>query len=190
MTFPQFSLAQKEKVLKILAVVRVNTQFKKGNNKGLKTEFKKGYIPWNKGKKAVQKYNTERNNKISKTIKKLILDGKWIRNYQKSPNKLELFFIGFIKKFNLPFLYTGNGKIWIENCNPDFVHKKKRIAIELFGDYFHNPILNKSLKYSQTEKGRKEIFARNNWKLIIFWEKDIKNIDKTELCNLITQQAV
>ena len=66
-------------------------------------------------------------------------------------------------------------KFWIENINPDFVESNgRKIAIEVFGDYYHNPLLKKGLKWSRTQPGREEIFKKYGWKSLILWEHEIK----------------
>lgn len=97
----------------------------------------------------------------------------------KKPTKPEQKLIKLINKHNLPFKYVGNGKFWIENINPDFIDGNgKKICIEMFGDYWHNPFKLIGLKWSATEKGRKEILAKYGWKCLIIWESELKNEKK------------
>jgi len=38
---------------------------------------------------------------------------------------------------NLPYQYVGDGQIWIDRMNPDFIHSTKKEVIEIFGCWFH-----------------------------------------------------
>lgn len=98
---------------------------------------------------------------------------KWL---YRRPTKPEEQFISLCKKYALPFKYVGNGKFWIENINPDFVNcNGEKIAVEIFGSYWHNPELNPNIKYERTFTGRKEILRRYGWECIIFWDYEVNN---------------
>lgn len=103
------------------------------------------------------------------------------RKAQKNHNhhtKPELIFEEICKKHNLPFKYTGDGSFWIHNINPDFVEcNGKKIAVEIFGDYWHSPLLNRNLRENATLFYRKKILKKYGWKLIVFWESDLKRPD-------------
>lgn len=102
-------------------------------------------------------------------------------NIPKSYTQPERKFIEICEKHNLPFKYTGNGSFWIENLNPDFVDcNGQKIAVEVFGDYWHSPLLNKKIKHYQTYDGRKKILGKYGWKLIVLWESDLKRHDAEE----------
>ena len=103
------------------------------------------------------------------------------RRIPKSYTLPERIFIEMCEKHNLPFRYTGDGSFWIENLNPDFVDcNGQKIAVEVFGDYWHSPLLNKKIKYYQTHNGRKKILGNSGWKLIVLWESDLKRHDAEE----------
>lgn len=99
------------------------------------------------------------------------------RKIQTHHTKPELIFEQICKKYDLQYKYTGDGSFWIgknPSVNPDFVNcNGKKIAIEIFGDYWHSPLLNRNLDYNRTYKGRKEILKKYGWKLVIFWESDL-----------------
>ena len=103
------------------------------------------------------------------------------RKHRKIPThhtKPEVIFEQICKKHNLPFKYTGDGSFWIKNINPDFVEcNGKKIAIEIFGDYWHSPLLNYRLKEDRTLSYRKKTLKKYGWKLIVFWESDLKRVD-------------
>lgn len=92
--------------------------------------------------------------------------------------KPERIFEDICKKNNLPFKYTGDGDFWIQKINPDFVEcNGKKIAVEVFGDYWHSPLLNYRLREDRTLYYRKKILNKYGWKLIVFWETDLLRKD-------------
>lgn len=91
------------------------------------------------------------------------------------PTRPEKMFMELTKEFKLPYDYVGDGKFWIGNLNPDFIHKNSKKVIEIFGDYWHNPGLNKHCKESNTERGRKKTFKKQGYACIIIWEKDFNS---------------
>ena len=103
------------------------------------------------------------------------------RKFQSHHTKPELIFEEICKKYNLPYKYTGDGSFWIGNnpsVNPDFVEcNGKKLAIEIFGDYWHSPLLKRNMRYSQTYRGREKILKKYGWELIVFWETDLLRKD-------------
>ncbi len=103
------------------------------------------------------------------------------RQNQRFPIKntnAEISFKQICDKNNLPFKYTGDGSFWIGNINPDFIHiNGKKIVVEIFGDYWHSPLLRPNMGYYQTYEGRKNKLKKFGWKLIVFWESDLKRVD-------------
>ena len=87
----------------------------------------------------------------------------------------ELIFERICKKYSLPFRYVGDSSFWIENINPDFIEcNGKKIAVEIFGDYWHSPLLNQQIEWNRTYEGRKAILKKYGWDVIILWESDLK----------------
>lgn len=103
------------------------------------------------------------------------------RKAQRMPThhtKPEYMFEEICNNNNLPFKYTGDGSFWIHNINPDFIEcNGKKVVIEIFGDYWHSPLLNRNLKKHRTLSYRKKILKRYGWKLIVFWESDLNRED-------------
>lgn len=91
------------------------------------------------------------------------------------PTKPERKMMDLIKKHNLPFIYTGDGKVIIESLCPDFMDNdgSKRI-IEVFGRVFHDTHIRR-IPYIQTEKGRKEIFSKLGFRTLILWEEELED---------------
>lgn len=102
---------------------------------------------------------------------------------QRRPTKPEKKLIDIVSRHSLPFIYTGDGSFILEGLNPDFVESNgRKIAIDVFGDYWHTL---KADKESYTEQGRKNIFAKYGWHLIVLWEHQIKSMDENEIVRLL-----
>ena len=95
--------------------------------------------------------------------------------------KPELIFESFCLKHNLPFKYVGDRSFWIgatPSINPDFVESNgKKLVVEIFGDYWHSPLLNRNLKEDRTLEHRKKTLKKYGYKMIVFWETDLKRKD-------------
>jgi len=106
------------------------------------------------------------------------------QHFPKHHTKPELIFEEICRRNSLPYKYTGDGSFWIGRnpaVNPDFVEcNGKKIAVEIFGDYWHSPLLNPHLKEDRTLPYRKNALKRYGWKLIVFWESDLKRGDTEE----------
>lgn len=147
---------------------KINVIFKKGMipwNKGKKlihgSSFKKGHIPWNKGKPYPHS-KEHRINSIKASLKACRL----------KPNKPEKFLINLIKKNNLPFNYVGDGKIILDGFCPDFLSKNPKYIIEIFGDYWHN-----RLEIIERDERRLKSYSKLGYKTLVIWEHEFENPD-------------
>lgn len=122
-----------------------NTEFKKGSHPSPNTEFKKGH-------------------KEAPHIK-----AKRIKNstmaLRQRPTSPEQNVIEIIEQYNLPFRYTGDGRFWIKNVNPDFIHLHDKTVLEVYGDYWHN-----RPDMIQKDKERLETLISMGWNRLIVWE--------------------
>ena len=101
--------------------------------------------------------------------------------------KPEKVFEAICAKYNLPFVCNVNAKQHVGNAIPDFLHIKKKIAVEIFGNFWHGQWKgNKKIVFNQTVKGRRKQLKQEGYKLIVFWESDLmrKNADKFVLHQL------
>lgn len=94
------------------------------------------------------------------------------------PNRVEKILINIIQKHHLPYKYTGNGSVIIGGLNPDFVNcNGDKLALEVFGDYWHGKIARKAM----TLEGRTARFAEYGWLLVVFWESELEGQDAETL---------
>ena len=92
-----------------------------------------------------------------------------------TPNKKEQELRKLLNKlFTNEYKFVGDGKIWIDRYNPDFinVNGQKKI-IELYGDYWHN---KSSVKYR--DKYRNQTYKKYGYETLIIWEKELGNKQK------------
>lgn len=106
-----------------------------------------------------------------------------IRKAITKPTKPEKAFKEICKNNNLPFRYVGDGQFWIgrkkeRQLNPDFIEVNgKKICVEVMGDYWHSPLLNRNMKEYGTRDYRKQHYKRFKWQPIFLWESDLKRKD-------------
>jgi len=87
------------------------------------------------------------------------------------------------KEYNLGFKYTGNMSLWLtsngEHFNPDFVHLDKRIAVEVYADYW------KIKNYGSVENYisiRTKLLNDIAWKVVFLNEHDLFSENWKEHC--------
>ena len=148
---------------------------------------KKGDKNYNFGKKLTK----DQRQKLSKIQKERFKNNpiererlRKKRKQQKIPNhhtKPELIFEEICKRNNLDFHYVGDGSLWIgknKKLNPDFIEANgKKIIVEVFGDYWHSPLLNRGMKEYATREYRKRHYKQFGWKSIFLWESDLLRKD-------------
>ena len=124
------------------------------------------------------KNNPNFGNKYSEKTKDLIRQNT-IKNiklgkYDFKPNKPEKIIIKLLNDLSFKnYKYAGNGTCWITNFNPDFIDKKNKKIIELFGTYWHN------LQTAQNRDIlRLKAYKKYGYKTLIIWEHELKDIPK------------
>lgn len=88
------------------------------------------------------------------------------RCQRRRPTSIEKALIKLIAVHGLPWHYVGDGSLWINGKNPDFVHKSKNVIVEVLGRYWH--------KEDEVE-ARRQHFEKHNWKVIFLWEDELAN---------------
>ncbi len=177
------------------ATLRKMSEAKKGKPNPKCSETKKRLFMEGKLKTVFQKGNTAWNN--PNAIGTRFKDGhsfpneiklKMLKNQRKAlnlrPNKPEKIVINLIQQNNLNFIYVGDGKKWLhENknfFNPDFIHKEKKLIIEVFGDYWHNR------KEIRERDGRRLLcYSNGGYKTLVIWENELQN--PSQVLNTIKQ---
>jgi hypothetical protein len=107
-----------------------------------------------------------------KAIKKIL------KSMFKRPTYLEIKFLDFIKRNNVPLIYCGDGSLLIGGKNPDFVESNgKKICVEV-GNKFEKSIKRGGRNYQswqEYEKQRIEHFAKCGWKCLVIWEDELED---------------
>lgn len=117
------------------------------------------------GKKSKENWKTKEYRE--KTIKALL------KSLQIQPNKPEQLLNNLLQQI-LPNEYKYNKTFIIAGLIPDFVNKKEKKIIELYGDYWHNK--PKSIKRDKNRVGIYELFA--GYQTLIIWEHELKDLEK------------
>ncbi len=119
-----------------------------------------------KNKKSVLEYKKNNRKKAYEDSLKGAKNCRKImkRNYKTSiEKKVE----DIISKLELPYKFVGNGGVWIENMNPDFINVNgdKRV-IEVLGSYWHNKI--------ETNKRIRNL-KRYGFNCLPIWDYELNN---------------
>lgn len=199
-------MKNKDAVKKMLQTIKIKYPNWGSFNIGIKKPFlsERNRLNIKKGEDAPmfgKKHSSGTKSKISKTKKEYFLKnplteeqkrdiivrtrkGNWKGKITFPESKL----IKIIKKFGLNYNYVGDGKLLVGNLNPDFVNcNGKNVVIEVFGDYWHDPLKNKQCSYNRTEDGRKEFLKRYGWKCLVLWENEIKSLTEEEIVKKIIE---
>jgi hypothetical protein len=90
------------------------------------------------------------------------------------PTSYERKIIGLCKDKNLPFKYVGNGKLWIERMNPDFIETNgRKMLIETYCIFWHS---------KDYEKKRGKLFSKYGFKTLFLNDKDLTVKNWKEIC--------
>ena len=102
-----------------------------------------------------------------------------LKGLLKRPTSYEQKISDLCIKNNLPFVYTGNGTFLIGHKNPDFINEKKKIAIEVYHNYFKIRDFGSCENY---EKQRSEYFAKYGWGVIFIRTEEITSDNWEGIC--------
>lgn len=112
---------------------------------------------------------------LSRKAKQRLLDPEYRRKIMSSrrPTDIEQIIIDIIKKYRLPYRYTGDGSFLIGQFNPDFVNtNSQKIALDIFGDRWH---------VASEIPERTASFAEYGWRLFVLWGHEVKSLSEQEL---------
>ena len=110
-----------------------------------------------------------------------------INGLMKRPSSYEKRISELCIEKGLPFIYTGNGTFLVGHKNPDFVNKEKRIAIEVYHNYFKIRGFGSCENY---EKQRSEYFAKYGYDTIFIRTEEIEDKNWKELCSNKIQEFI
>ena len=143
----------------------------------------------NKGKKHPNrtgnyKHTEEHKMRFKESAKNSIKFRQAITNRLKTKgmSKLEKRAEEIINRLNLPYVYCGDGGLVINGKYPDFVHKTKKILIEVF--YVSHKInmgQAKQIGIEEWIKQRRALFEKDGWATIFFNEKEVNDKKMTEV---------
>lgn len=122
--------------------------------------------------------------RLSEKTKQKIREARKKQVFPKNKTQPELKISKIIDKYNLPIKYVGNGSYWIGKINPDFIAINGKLAIEVFGEYWHDPTLNSSVRFLGTEEGRRKYLKSFDWDLIVLWQSEIERGEQFILSKL------
>jgi G:T-mismatch repair DNA endonuclease (very short patch repair protein) len=96
---------------------------------------------------------------------------------QRLPTRPEQLLIDLIKDNGLPYRYTGDGEEHVGVKIPDFVHETDKVAVDIFGDYFHSKVFleKKGVEYDPKGQKRIDYFKQNGYELIVIWEREFND---------------
>jgi transposase len=130
--------------------------------------------------------NPEYRRKEVETHRRPELVEKAIANFKYRPTSLERKLMEIIEKYNLPYIYTGDGSFRIGKLNPDFVNNNgEKIAVDVFGDYWHGR--RENVPWHERENVRRLIMKRYGWDLRVIWEHELNNLPEEEIVRRLMQ---
>lgn len=87
------------------------------------------------------------------------------------PSSLETRFQKIIDKYSLPYKYVGDGKIFIERFNPDFINtNSKKVAIEVYARYYKS---RRPESIEEWKRQRSRVFKQYGWSIVYFDETEV-----------------
>lgn len=121
--------------------------------------------------------NTERKRLISQIITELWEDPEWakqqiqrmIAGCQRRPTKPELQLFELLSTNNYPYVYIGDGGLWIGTKNPDFIWPEERKLIEMFGSHWHD---------KEEVQPRTKYFIDYGFDTLIIWDYELDDTEQ------------
>jgi len=114
-----------------------------------------------------------------KTITNRLDEYGIVHNLRRSKTQPEVAFEDICTKHNLPFHFVGHGTLWIGDTtklNPDFIEANgKKIIVEIFGNYWHDPLLNPRIPKTSTLEYRKCHYRKFGWESFFIWQHELKS---------------
>lgn len=106
---------------------------------------------------------------------------KMLKGLMKRPTSLEIQFMAFCEKYDLPFKYVGDGDVLIGCRNPDFIHTEGvKLCVEVGSTWFH------SKDYIEE---RESYFKDFGWDCVVFLTED-KQLNEAEIIESLKNVGV
>lgn len=173
----------KDKIIaKKISITRKNL-FEEGKLKswsiGLTKETDGRLMNLSKSKEGCKRPDLTKRNLENNPMKNPETIKKVLQSLFKRPTSFEQKISTLCFKYNLPFVYRGDGGFLINFKNPDFVNEKDKVVIEVFYSWF------KIRDYGSVEN-YKEFCRRKyepaGWKVIFIDELDLSHENWEEVC--------
>jgi G:T-mismatch repair DNA endonuclease (very short patch repair protein) len=187
-----------------------NTEIKKGQHISSKTEYKKGTIPWNKDIKIDRnKYKkmghfSKHSDKTKEIFSKIHKGQKaWnigLKGYKnkgtftverrkeiivpKKDTSIEVKIQNYLKELNIEFLTHRYMNIE-HGYQCDILIPSINLVIECFGDYWHNYPNGNSVDITRGIELRKA-----GYKVLVFWEREIRAMQLSDLKNKLGEMSI
>ena len=134
-----------------------------GNTRGIKNLLKggrEGKLHSEATKEKIRNYWRDKQYR-ERVIKKCL------KRLKDRPTKLEREAIKIIKENRFPYKYVGDGSFLIGYKNPDFIHIKDKICLEVC-NYFHHQ--------GDYKKKRINYFGKWGWDCFVFYEDEFEKL--------------
>jgi hypothetical protein len=102
------------------------------------------------------------------------------RSMMLRPNKPEQRLIAIIKKHDLPYKYSGDGRFIVGNRCPDFLNcNGEKKVVEVFGRAYHSPSHSFfKIPYRRTYQGTIDHYKKYGFECIIIWDDELGDENK------------
>lgn len=117
-------------------------------------KLRRGQSTWNKGMKPWEWM------KMTKEAFFEMLGESQKRRPTRPEQKLNT----YIEEHDLPWRYVGDGRVWMNGHNPDFIHINEKKIVEVFGRYWHP---------SQHVAEFKKLYAAMGWQMKVIWDDEL-----------------
>jgi len=157
---------------------KTDERVKKGAEKSLKIKKENGSIL--KGKNHPHYGKTKENCEFYKRISIMMKNGGALKARKAcriKPNKPEKMVISLLEKHDLNLEYTGDGTVWIDRFNPDFISKNNsKKIVEINGEYWHN-----LPKTKEKDKRKMLKYEELGYDVLILTDKEVYDNNQTLL---------
>jgi very-short-patch-repair endonuclease len=165
----KIGLSQKGKVLSKQSIKQRTT-----------TRMSRGYYH---SPKAIQRMTITRNNRAHLMLQSRISTNLWKNpDYRKkcatgwkSPNKAEDYLNNLLHSlFPHEYKFVGDGKVWIESFNPDFINiNGQKKIIELFGVRWHT-----GERKEKRDAEKFAVYKAYGYETLVIWGNELRNINQ------------